>query len=604
MSVLKAQNSYMPLFRHYNHETNYISIDLYCCERQVITCACQHITIVRVINQMYIPEPTIAVNGQFVCLVCTKQYQRMAVYASHWKLRHGALVFRRWVSKLCLTNASKTLKRRNLADDPSRDAKRRCNVRAAVSYTNMTASVSEVSSAHEAKTRLDASNQSLQQLKALDFDVNLAMESDHEWNDIIIQSQNVPQSLSIKDNMKCQVQLAQLSLSDFAVCRINAQNEICVYDAINVFCNLNNPAGARKKWARIDKNTKQNFIVKRFQFRRVDGKKGRAVPVAKLEDIVKILAVVTPLNSTLLQYDVNVIHDNVQEEQVDDENMTTALNLPQSSFTNSILQGKVKLTQLSLSDFAGCRINDQREICVYDAINVFCDMNCPMGARKLWARIHKNTKQTFIVSRFQFPRVDGKLGRSVPVTKLENLVKILAVLPGMKSKVLRANMNELYDNLVSSHETTREMFARLLTDGDIKLQDGRGTQVDIALQSTLMSHEDAMYFVNTLLPIEWMRESEQESCSPDDVLTGYVYFVRVVNTDMVKIGYSRNVEIRILQLQTASPYVLILEQVCQTADFKRLERVLHQHMAAFRVRGEWFRLERSFNYLTLLQACM
>jgi hypothetical protein len=74
-----------------------------------------------------------------------------------------------------------------------------------------------------------------------------------------------------------------------------------------------------------------------------------------------------------------------------------------------------------------------------------------------------------------------------------------------------------------------------------------------------------------------------------DVVPCWVYFIRC--GDSVKIGVTAAVDIRLRQLQSASPTVLsVLASIrCVNADGAyELEGQLHKQFAEHRLRGEWF----------------
>ena len=66
-----------------------------------------------------------------------------------------------------------------------------------------------------------------------------------------------------------------------------------------------------------------------------------------------------------------------------------------------------------------------------------------------------------------------------------------------------------------------------------------------------------------------------------------VYFIQGRRTKLVKIGFSNNVFQRMEGLQTFSPD--ILEFRCILSGGKDLEGYLHEHFAAYRQHGEWFK---------------
>lgn len=60
-----------------------------------------------------------------------------------------------------------------------------------------------------------------------------------------------------------------------------------------------------------------------------------------------------------------------------------------------------------------------------------------------------------------------------------------------------------------------------------------------------------------------------------------------------KIGYARNVKRRIASMRTASPLPLVLVTSFPSDDAPALEAKLHRRFKRKRVRGEWFKLDKS-----------
>jgi hypothetical protein len=69
---------------------------------------------------------------------------------------------------------------------------------------------------------------------------------------------------------------------------------------------------------------------------------------------------------------------------------------------------------------------------------------------------------------------------------------------------------------------------------------------------------------------------------------GHVYFIRAGRTNLVKIGWAKDVDKRHRELQTASPHPLHLIGYMPGSLFD--EAAWHERFAHVRVRGEWFRL--------------
>ena len=66
-----------------------------------------------------------------------------------------------------------------------------------------------------------------------------------------------------------------------------------------------------------------------------------------------------------------------------------------------------------------------------------------------------------------------------------------------------------------------------------------------------------------------------------------VYIVRAGDTDLYKIGFSRDVSSRLDTLQTASPHKLSLVHIFDGAD-ESIESALHDFFEERRSHGEWF----------------
>jgi len=80
----------------------------------------------------------------------------------------------------------------------------------------------------------------------------------------------------------------------------------------------------------------------------------------------------------------------------------------------------------------------------------------------------------------------------------------------------------------------------------------------------------------------------------------YVYLIQLGNTDIYKIGFSKNPKNRVKYLQTANPYVLTIvdSYLCDRAN--TIEGILHRRFKSMKVdeneiklNGEFFRLDNN-----------
>ena len=70
-----------------------------------------------------------------------------------------------------------------------------------------------------------------------------------------------------------------------------------------------------------------------------------------------------------------------------------------------------------------------------------------------------------------------------------------------------------------------------------------------------------------------------------------VYFIRAIGTNRIKIGYTTNIEKRLLAYKTHSPFEVKLERCIELGSIekeKQLEKELHKKYSEQRLHGEWF----------------
>lgn len=85
---------------------------------------------------------------------------------------------------------------------------------------------------------------------------------------------------------------------------------------------------------------------------------------------------------------------------------------------------------------------------------------------------------------------------------------------------------------------------------------------------------------------------------------GCVYFVRMRDTEFVKVGQTTSICARMASLQVSCPTPLDLEFQLATPNYKCIERKLHAYLKGqdLHVRGEWFKLQKdTASYLKVLQ---
>lgn len=83
-----------------------------------------------------------------------------------------------------------------------------------------------------------------------------------------------------------------------------------------------------------------------------------------------------------------------------------------------------------------------------------------------------------------------------------------------------------------------------------------------------------------------MRTKEKEKTSP-----GYVYLI-LSDTGHFKIGKARNIDNRILQLETGLPVTVQLVGSFQSNYYSKAEKHIHNYFSEKHIKGEWFDLSK------------
>lgn len=71
---------------------------------------------------------------------------------------------------------------------------------------------------------------------------------------------------------------------------------------------------------------------------------------------------------------------------------------------------------------------------------------------------------------------------------------------------------------------------------------------------------------------------------------GYVYFMRLRNTEKVKIGYSKDLKSRLLSFKTALIQGITLDGCIHSDKYKEIEKKIHLELFDKNIGGEWFSL--------------
>jgi hypothetical protein len=99
-----------------------------------------------------------------------------------------------------------------------------------------------------------------------------------------------------------------------------------------------------------------------------------------------------------------------------------------------------------------------------------------------------------------------------------------------------------------------------------------------------------------VLEMDAAAEPQEESHN-----SGLVYFIRLGETSLVKVGMTGNIDQRIRTLQCGSPFELNIEYTIQTGQPRLMESMMHRTLTkmGLHVRGEWFSLIAGFVHIDL-----
>ena len=246
--------------------------------------------------------------------------------------------------------------------------------------------------------------------------------------DDVLMNYNVDSHNPVMD-----MSLMNLTEKDFEGCRITADNEFSVIDAIMKFRGVDSKQ-AKNIFYEICSGrnfpTTTNFIT-RHQF---PGRRQRPTPVCKFKDLLLLLSQLPGPEAKALRADLMTkgIQSNVDEQLVD--------------YHNPVMD--MSLMNLTEKDFEGCRITANNEFSVIDAIMKFRGVDSKQ-AKKVFYKIssgHQKETTANFITRHQFP---GERQRPTPVCKFKDLLLLLSQLSGPEAKALRAQQSEIATRAVA-----------------------------------------------------------------------------------------------------------------------------------------------------------
>jgi len=99
-------------------------------------------------------------------------------------------------------------------------------------------------------------------------------------------------------------------------------------------------------------------------------------------------------------------------------------------------------------------------------------------------------------------------------------------------------------------------------------------------------HKESEFVINNIC----------QKCQTEDLviskkIVGYVYFIKTVNNDFIKIGITKtDIQRRFSNIQSGNMYKLKLLGFLPSENPKKLEKKIHQYFLKFKMQGEWFNI--------------
>ena len=113
-------------------------------------------------------------------------------------------------------------------------------------------------------------------------------------------------------------------------------------------------------------------------------------------------------------------------------------------------------------------------------------------------------------------------------------------------------------------------------------------ETTIKLCMALNCELDELYIMVT--EEEYQRREQLNKERKEKLQKGYVYFIKSLDTDLIKIGRSKDVEARLYQLRNELKENLVLIKKIPCENSIKVEKDFHMVFADRNVTGEWFKV--------------
>jgi hypothetical protein len=357
----------------------------------------------------------------------------------------------------------------------------------------------------------------------------------------------------------------------------------------------------------------------------------------------------TSVNTNVLLPNTVAIDDpEIHAIVEDDDNDSTAPLQNAASGFNPVLANP--LMQLTPQDFQSCRITSTGRISIIDAI-MYIRSCSREAAKKVWHDIYRQlrahrsgTSSDTTGLPLKFHQFTGARQRKTPVATVSMLLHILSRVPGPAGASLRSAQAEL---AARAHAGDLRLIADIVNVRDARLGTNTLATITTAEKDIVVGQLEAAHIACATQHAGSERfRAPEESCMASTVVkcprtrniivkskylvkTGLldrlwdatvdavqgpavlgdcrnVFFIRHVNTRMVKVGFSRYPQARMKHLQCGNAGALSIGYMVPTRRYGELKRWIHEYLdeLGLHVRGEWFSLEEDADYFEVVErAC-
>jgi hypothetical protein len=241
------------------------------------------------------------------------------------------------------------------------------------------------------------------------------------------------------------------------------------------------------------------------------------------------------------------------------------------------------LQNLSTDNTRQCNIRldkQSQNISVIDVIRLITGQDSCHAGQTL-TRLGQNLVDSKSISRI---RINGN-GRLSPVVDVSTMMSIIGALPGKRVKVIQGRLNQRAWRSINAWKDLIMTGSTSLTENGVEVS------VKNAIVEIKEPESEDSITKQELIERFFSIDVSSDDCDIKQGESGYVYFIRMTE-NYTKVGMTGDIDKRMSNLQTGSPFPLKLIRSCKTTSPRVVERLLHYMLTKQNkhIRGEWFNI--------------